>query len=156
MSVALVLLGCGTETVTVDLSFPSAETFVRSESARILVVPIDAGEEGVCPDLLAQARIGVLDAVAVEDTGMRNVCDFRAEQVELEALPEGLHAYVAVAQGPAGEVWLTGCTIADVYVDAPPLRIVLDSTDEYRRAFPAGHPRAICTPDAKCELGCTE
>ena len=44
-AVAFLLGGCGSDTVTVELNFPSADTFVRSESARILVVDIDAGQD---------------------------------------------------------------------------------------------------------------
>ncbi|MEM9070402.1 MAG: hypothetical protein AAGE52_17995 [Myxococcota bacterium] len=151
---ALVLIGCG-DTVPVVLNFPSFDTFVRSETARILVVDTD-GDAGVCPDLLSQAELGVLDSVAVRDTGPQSVCEFQAGRVSLNGAPEGVRAYVAVAEDSSGVALLTGCTISDVHVDAAPLEIVMAPTDEYRTQFGAGSPEAMCTPEAKCQRGCRE
>ncbi len=148
-------VGCGGETVEVELNFPSEDAFVRVNTARVYVVSVSREQLGSCPDLIAQAEVGVLDEAAVMDTGQQNVCEFQARRVRLPDVGEGLKAYVAVGLSDGGEVWLAGCTMSDVYIDAHPLTITLAPTEQYRSDFGAGSPRPACTADAKCQLGCT-
>ena len=144
------------QTVDLELNFPSADTFVRSETARVFVANIEKGEEGSCPDLLARAELGVLDEIAVMDSGQKNVCEFQTKELEFSDVPHGKKAYVAVTQSESGEVWLSGCTVFDVSIDPSPLRIVLSPTENYRNEFPPGGPGPMCTVDSKCQRGCRE
>ena len=42
----LLLASCGSNTVALELEFPSPDTFVRSETVRVFVVPLGEGQEG--------------------------------------------------------------------------------------------------------------
>lgn len=149
------LVACGGETIDVELNFPSQEAFVRMETARIFVLGLDEGGADSCPDLLAQAELGVLQGAADIDSGQNNVCEYDAARITLPDVPEGTKAYVAIALDEGGDILLSGCTIYNVYAEPAPLRIVLAPTADYRRQFPAGTPPPTCTKDEKCQLGCS-
>ncbi|MBX3249563.1 MAG: hypothetical protein KF901_20465 [Myxococcales bacterium] len=147
----LLVAGCG-ETVPLALAFPSSEAFVRSANARVYVV--DVGDDlGVCPTLLMRAELGTLVG-DVAQTDLRPVCDFRAGAVQLPDVPQGVHAYVAIATNEAGQVLLSGCRIADPYVDDGPLEITLSTTERYRSTFPAGSASPMCSVEDKCVRSC--
>lgn len=149
----LLLASCGSDTVAMELEFPSPETFVRSETVRVFVVPLEEGQEGTCPELLMQAELGPLEA-AVDDTGQVSICDFQAGASTVSEVGEGLRAYVAVAYGDAGQPYLTGCTVSDVYIDPAPLTVVMTPTLAYAQTYPAGSAASSCTPEMKCRGGC--
>lgn len=151
----LTLLGCGGETVDIELNFPSQEAFVRMETARIFVLRLEDGGEDSCPDLLSQAELGVLQSAADIDSGQNNVCEYDAARITLPDVPEGTKAYVAIALDEGGDILLSGCRIYDVYAEPNPLQIVLAPTADYRRRFPAGTAPPDCTKDEKCQLGCS-
>ncbi len=148
-------IGCGGETIDVELNFPSQEAFVRMETARIFVLNLEDGGENSCPDLLAQAELGVLQSAANIDSGQANVCEFDAARITLPDIPEGTKAFVAIALDEGGDILLSGCTIYNVYAEPAPLQIVLAPTADYRRQFPAGSAPPDCTKDEKCQLGCS-
>lgn len=154
-TLALAMVGCGSETVDVELNFPSQEAFVRMETARIFVLGLEDGGEDSCPDLLSQAELGVLQSAADIDSGQNNVCEFDAARITLPDVPEGTKAFVAIALDEGGDILLSGCTIYNVYAEPAPLRIVLAPTADYRSQFPAGTPPPDCTKDEKCQLGCS-
>lgn len=144
---------CGGETETLELSFPSVEAFVASDSARVFVVPTDA-TAGVCERLLSAANRGTI-ADAEIDTGRIPVCDFRAGGVELPTIDEGLRAYVALATDAGGAVLLSGCALRDVHADSSEVRIVLTTTETYRmRILAAGYTPVGCSVQARCSGTC--
>ena len=149
----LLIASCGSDTVALELEFPSPDTFVRSETVRVFVVPLGEGQEGTCPELLMQAELGPLET-AVDDTGEVNICDFQAGASTVSEVGEGLRAYVAVAYSDAGQAYLTGCTVSDVYIDEPPLTVIMTPTAEYLGEYRAGDPSETCTPEMKCRGGC--
>lgn len=151
LMLATPVAGCG-ETVPLALAFPSSESFVRSVNARVFV--LDVGDDlGICPTLLMRAELGTLSG-DVAQTNLQSVCDFREGAVQIPDVPEGEHAYVAVATNEAGQVLLAGCRIADPYVDGGPLEITLSTTERYRTAFPAGTAPPTCSVEDKCVRSC--
>jgi len=146
-----VLCGCA-DTVSLELNFPSEDTFVRTETAQVFAFAV-GDDFDACPMLLDQAELGSIEGASFA-TGLRNVCEFRAGAVTLTDIPSDVYAYVAVASDAAGSVLLTGCTISDPYIDAPPLEIVMSPTLNYRRDFGAGSDPPTCSVDEKCGVGC--
>ena len=150
LTVLVFLTACAAPTESMTLDFPSRDTFVRSENAEVYVIPLAPDDLDACPRLLAEAEVSGLDAMS---TGATSVCDFQAGAVSYPDVPEGAVAYVAVARSVAGQVLLSGCTIRNVYLDEPELRMVLVPTATYRSEF-EGAPPETCTAAAKCGGGC--
>ena len=142
--------GCSA-TEPFELNFPSQDTFIRSETAEVFVVPV-GDDLDACPRLLRDAALGALDPTA--QTGQQTVCEFRANRVSLPDVAEGASAYVAIVQDSGGMTLLTGCAVRNVYVDDAPLVITLTPTDAYRDRFPVETPPETCTVETKCQLGC--
>jgi len=150
--VLLVVASCGADTVELRLAFPSSDAFVRSANARLFVV--DVGEDyGACPDLLMEAELGTLTG-DVHESDVMSVCDASVGRLRVPSIREGVHAYVAVATSESGQVLLSGCSIADPYVDPGALTIIMFPTERYRTTFPAGTPEESCSVEQKCQLGC--
>jgi hypothetical protein len=150
--VLLVVASCGADTVELRLAFPSSDAFVRSANARLFVV--DVGEDyGACPDLLMEAELGTLTG-DVHESDVMSVCDASVGRLRVPSIREGVHAYVAVATSASGQVLLSGCSIADPYVDPGALTIIMFPTERYRTTFPAGTPEESCSVEQKCQLGC--
>lgn len=148
----LAVASCGSDNVELRLAFPSGDAFVRSANARLFVV--DVGEDyGACPDLLMEAELGTLTG-DVHESEVTSVCDASVGRLRVPSLAEGIHAYVAIATSESGQVFLSGCAIADPYVDPGALTIVMFPTERYRTTFPAGTPAESCSVEQKCQLGC--
>lgn len=148
----LALSGCAPEPVVVDLRFPSESTLLFSEFARILVFPLESGELGRCPELTADANSGnVSDALI--DTGTQPVCSFRQGGVSFEDMPSGPFAYVALVEDDSNQLLLDGCTVAEVYEDAPRIQISLFPTEDYA-TLTAGMTPACPNVETKCGGGC--
>lgn len=152
--IGLVVLcaACGGERVELDLAFPSPDAFVRSASVRLFVVDV-GGDLGVCPDLVMRSELGGLTG-DVFDSQPVSVCDASAGGLLVPDVDEGIHAFVAVVTNEAGQALLSGCSIADPYVDGGSLRVVLGPTERYRTTYPVGTEPESCTPDDKCLRGC--
>jgi hypothetical protein len=148
LAVVLGLAGCATDPVTLDLNFPSNETFLHSEQARIVVFDVGPGGLGDCPVLLGEVLAGAPFIPPIHDTGRVSVCNFRNGGVTVGAPAEGPLAWIAVIEDASNTPLLTGCTIAEVYADAPAILIHLYPTDEYRTAV-TGPPRDSSI-EAKC------
>jgi hypothetical protein len=150
--VCLVLAGCGSEPITLELNFPSQETFLYSEQARVLAFPVSGGGLGDCPHLLAEVSAGSTEDLPAVDTGAVPVCRYRSGGVTIDEDPEGPMAWIAVVEDASNTPLLTGCAIAEIYADAPVIRIPLFMTDEYRAATTA--PLACSSVEDKCAAGC--
>lgn len=151
---ALALAGCGSDSETFELAFPSVEAFSASETARVYALPIDEEATGVCRDLLAQVEdVGPLTDAPL-DTGRVPVCEFRAGGVELPSIGDGLRAYVAVAEDTMGAVLLSGCTLRDVATDTSEVTIVLAPTEVYRERVEAGAMPTGCSVEDRCSGAC--
>ena len=149
---AAVASGCG-DTVSVELAFPSEDTFIRAETGELHVVELESDEAGVCPQLLAEATLSPPSIDAAISTQPVSVCELRDGGLEVPDVSTGLAAFVAVARRN-GQGILAGCTIRDVYKESGPLRIVLAPTDEYRSTFRRGTAPELCTAAEKCNRGC--
>lgn len=148
--------GCGGDTITLEMSFPSRETFVRVDTVQVFAIPITEDQRGDCPTFLMQAEAGTLNESDL-DSGSQPVCDLLGMGgLELPAAPSGLHAYVAVARSN-GAAYLSGCTTHDLAGEASSeVRFDLAITNRYRAEFPAGSPAPTCSVDDKCMRGCRE
>lgn len=146
------LAGCGGETVSLELAFPSQDAFVRSANARLFVVEV-GDDLGACPDLVMQSELGNLRGDVFESEAL-SVCDASVGRLTIPDVNEGIYAFVAVATNDAGQVLLAGCTIADPYVDSGALQVVLAPTERYRTTYPVGTPTETCSADDKCLRGC--
>ena len=151
----LALCSCADETESFELSFPSVEAFVASETARVFAVPLNDAR-GACRDLLFSVEsVGPLGDDASTDTGPIPVCEFRGGGVELPSVESGLVAYVATTTDTDGNVLLSGCTLRDVYTDADGVVITLSPTDAYReRIGQAGYVPVGCSVEARCSGAC--
>ena len=143
---ALLLFSCGGDTEAFVLDFPSQESFVRSSSAEVFVVPTD--DFDACAGLVA--TVIASDGLAGErSTGEQNVCAFRNGGVSVVDAPEGANAFVAVTRDASGQALLAGCTMRNVYLDDVELHIVLAPTEGYRSTSPS-----TCTVETKCNNSC--
>jgi len=149
---AVGLVGCAPEPVTVSVNFPSQEAFLHSEFAQIQIFELSPTELGSCPDLLVPAIAGTGSVRPKLRSGSVNVCDLFDGGVSFDEVGEGPHAYVAVARNEANRPLLAGCTVGEVYADAPEIVVRLTQTSEYYSAVSG--PPACSTVEDKCERGC--
>lgn len=145
------LLSCKPDPVEIRLRFPSIESFLQSESARLVVVKVAANDLGACPRLIEAAINNSLTGV-LHDSGTRTVCSFRDSGETFEDVAEGPIAIVGVAIDEAQTPILAGCHIAEVYESAPTIEVQLGVTDRYRTE---GVDMLSCeNEEEKCQRGC--
>ena len=151
--VSLALASCAPEPVSVQLGFPSTETFLYSDFARLLVYPSDLEDSaGGCPVLLNSATAGDFGE-PVYDSDWRAVCAFREGGVRFDDVPEGPNAYLVVTRDESNNLLLSGCRVAEVYVSAPSVTVSLFPTPFYSDAT-AGRALVCSNEEDKCRDGC--
>jgi len=152
-ALALVLVvGCAPTPVEVDVRFPREENFLFTDFGQLLVFTIDANEGlGDCPALLEQVESSGIGMPALQ-TGRRPICEFRAGGVSFDDVPPGPHAYVMLAFDDSDNLILDGCTVAEAYVDAPPVQVQLFPTSDYASST-AGRTLTCSSADDKCAPG---
>lgn len=150
--VALVVAagGCANEPVTVELGFPSQETFLQTEIARVMVFDLGSGSLGDCPSLVTEATRG--SASPGLDSGNVLVCDLFDGGVQFDEIGEGPKAFVAVASNASNVPLLSGCTVAEIYADAPRVVVSLAPTPEYNPTNVTG-PAPYASIADKCPRG---
>lgn len=126
---SLTCVGCANEPVTVELNFPSHETFLHTDIGRVMVFDIDARTLGDCPELIADATAG--SASPALDSGNVLVCDLFDGGVQFDEIGEGPKAFVGVASNASNVPLLTGCTVGEIYADSPRIVISLSPTAQY-------------------------
>ena len=72
------LAGCGGEVVDIEIRFPSQETFLRSESARVFRFGVRPDQADLCPALLQETSLGQPSTEPDWDSGLIPVCDLHA------------------------------------------------------------------------------
>ena len=144
----VLLSACAPAPVTVDLRFPSLTTFLYAELGRLLVYPLDQASLGDCPRLLTDVG---MDAIGEPewDSESRPVCSFRAGGVQIPGLSPGAHAYVVLIRDDTNTTLLTGCSVGEVYIDAPSVEVNLYPTADYVDAT-RGDPLAYGSEEEKC------
>ena len=68
-------------------------------------------------------------------------------------MPAGPFAYVALVEDDSNQLLLDGCTVAEVYEDAPRIQISLFPTEDYA-ALTTGMTPACPNVETKCGGGC--
>jgi hypothetical protein len=118
-SAAALLGACGAPDVGYALIFPSEETFLVSENARVEIYD-GTGIEAESPDAICRAlSVGRAAPVATLDsTGLRGVCDFRAG-LAIPQVPVSRLVFFAEAIDAAGTSMLRGCSVVDVSASLP-------------------------------------
>jgi hypothetical protein len=142
---------CAPSPVTVELSFPNTDAFMRSEQARLRVFPLDPSPDapwqrglGACPALLDGLPTNSFPVDPAFDSQLTSVCAMRSG-LELPDLGEGPHAYVIEVQAATTRRILQGCTVAEVYVDAPDIVVALHPTPDFDESTAApGTPDSLC------------
>lgn len=147
------LAGCGSDATIMELNFPSPETFFYSSTARVVVYDVTPAEIGLCPTLTRQSLRGTTSRPLVRDTGDVPVCDYRDGGVSFSGISEGPKAFVAVVSAGNRQI-LMGCTMAEVYDEAPTITIRLYMTNQYEDAVDAIGPLDCGSIEDKCERGC--
>ena len=153
LAALFLLAGCGPNPVTIDVVFPSTETFLHSEQAQLLVY--EAGEDGglgSCPQILediANNDLGdpILDSERVP------VCDLRNGGVGFDDVPQGPKAFVVLAFDDANTLLLSGCRIGEAYEGAMPIEVDVFPSDEYASTI-MGTTLTCGTAEDKCTRGC--
>ena len=148
--VALSAAACSPDPVVVDLNFPSQETFLQSQFARVQVFDLQQDELGRCPALVGEAISGATADAPAHDSDNVDVCDAFGG-IAFDDIGDGPKAFV-VTTAAMNEVILAGCTVAEVYRDAPTVVVHLGMTPRYAIAVTGTSP---CMSIAdKCERGC--
>jgi len=151
------VVGCGPTPVTVDVSFPSTETFLFSEQGQLLVYDLaqgpDGGGLGDCPLLIEGIEGGALGD-PILDSGRVPICSFRGGGVGFDDVPPGPKAYVMISYDEANTVLLAGYRVAEAYEGAPPIQVDVYPTGDYASAT-AGKTLSCRNADDKCPRGCT-
>ena len=147
---ALAAGGCSPDPVIVDLNFPSQETFLQSQFARVRVFDLSPDELGGCPTLVGESISGTAATDAVQDSDNVDVCDAFGG-IAFDEIGEGPKAFV-VTTSAMNEVILAGCTVAEVYADAPTVTVHLAMTPRYAIAITGASP--CMSISDKCERGC--
>ena len=144
---------CAPTPVDVSLAFPSRDTFLYSDFARLLVYEVDiADATESCAAILDDVAAGQFGA-PVYDTDWTEVCGFRAGGVRFEDIPPGPHAFVVVTRDQSNTALLSGCRVAEAYEGAPAVRVALFPTPSYDDAT-TGRTLSCTNEDDKCRSGC--
>ncbi len=148
------LSGCAPSPVDVQVGFPSLETFLYSDSGRLLVYEVDAQSGlGDCPFLLDSVARGEIGE-PVLDSDWRPICEFRSGGgVSFADVPPGPHAYVVEARSQSNTILLSGCRVAEAYEGAPTVEVELFPTADYEDAT-SGVTLSCGSQADKCERGC--
>lgn len=149
---ALLAAGCAPNPVTIDVTFPSTETFLHSEQGQLLVydVSLEAGL-GDCPRILED--IGNNDfGMPLLDSDRRPICDFRDGGVGFDDVTPGPKAFVVLAFDAANTLLLSGCRIGEAYEGAAPIEVDIFPTSAY--AAVATVLLTCGNADEKCARGC--
>lgn len=148
-----ILVGCRTEVVPIELKFPNQTTFLFSNSVRIAVFDVEPGDRLACSEALTAVEAGDVES-AIFDSGLVPACEVHAGNVIVESIPDGPHAFVAVAFGQDdATVFLSGCTVSDVRMTHV-IDIPLRTTTHYDENFAAVSP--TCTVESRCTEGCVQ
>ena len=141
---SLVLGACAPSPVTVDVNFPTTDAFMRSEQARVLVFPLTREQLGACPQLLDELPTQSFSIEPVYDSDLTSVCAIRGG-LSLPEFEQGPHAYVVEVFSMGNRRILQGCSIGEVYVDAPNIQVQLHPTMDFDAATAApGTPESYC------------
>ena len=150
---ALLAAGCAPTPVTVDVTFPSTETFLFSEQGQLLVYDVGAdGGLGSCPQILEDIANNDFGAPLL-DSGRRPICEFRDGGVGFDDVIPGPKAFVVLTFDDANTILLSGCRIGEAYEGALSIEVDLFPTDDYASAT-MGTTLMCGTADDKCARGC--
>jgi len=154
VAVVMSCVACQQEPVQVTLDFPSVETFIHSEIARLQVYPLSSQDQlQACPRLILDSINLSPPWSPVHDTGDLPVCSFYLGAAAIEDVDAGPKAFVVVVRDNVSQALLAGCTIAEVFSDGPDIEVTLFMTDQYEAA--TRDRVAACTEIAdKCLRGC--
>ncbi len=147
------LAGCGGEVVDIEIRFPSQETFLRSESARVFRFGVRPDQADLCPALLQETSLGQPSTEPDWDSGLIPVCDLHAGlSVPVEGA--GHEIFIVLTENEADQVLLAGCTVSTSVRSGTTVRLA--PTPDYVNLYvrqPA--PDLSCkTPADKCAHGC--
>lgn len=150
-AVVAVLPACANDPVIIELNFPSTEAFVQSELARVMVFDLGEDELGTCPAIVGQAIAGTGGLTPSLDSTNVQVCAARDPGISFDEVGEGPKAFVATTI-LSNTVILAGCTVGEVYADAPRIVVHLAMTPRYAEIVTDPSP---CRDEVdKCERGC--
>ena len=147
----LLLSGCGLTPVAVDVRFPSSETFLYSDFGRLILYDVEETGLGQCPELV-DSTVDAMFGEPVLDSDWQPICGFQSGDVKFDDVPPGPHAYVVLSRDENNVVLLAGCSVAEAYEDAPPVRVDLYPTDAYAGAI-ADRELTCDNPMTRCN-GC--
>ena len=149
----LALAGCGGDVVDIEIRFPSQETFLRSESARVFRFGVRPDQADLCPALLQETALGQPSTQPDWDSGLIPVCDLHAGlSVPVEGV--GHELFIVLTENEADRVLLAGCTVSASVRSGALVRLAPtpDYVDLYVRRTAA--ELSCKTPDEKCARGC--
>ena len=144
---ALCASGCAPPEVTFRLRFPSEETFLMSNTARVEIYD-GSGTEEESPDAICRAlSIGHPAPLAtLHSSGVRDVCEFNSGLV-LKDVGTGRRVFAASAADAGETTILRGCAVLDVTPDREVIEIQLSTLPTYPDA-----PTPACPNlQRKCE-----
>jgi hypothetical protein len=146
---AATAMACAPEPVTIDVNFPSDRAFLFSEAIEVHAYEVSTAELGGCASLVGQLLTAraANEAPVLRSNPLR-ACTVLAGGMTFDDVPEGPLAWVGLAKD-ANRTLLAGCTVAEVYADAPVVTIHMFMTADYRMAVRNLDP-AWRTIDEKC------
>mgnify|MGYP001816491179 CR=1 FL=1 len=145
--------GCYPEPTTLNLRFPTENSFLYADEAQVVRFNVRESELGICPSLVSQVNEGAGDREAIEDRTV-SVCSLRDGGLEFEDIGDGKRAFVVVVRDQFSTALLTGCIITDTYVDAPEIALALALTEDYTDALERIGELQCTDIDEKCSRGC--
>jgi hypothetical protein len=154
LGVLSIAAGCKTETVAIDMNYPSQEAFLRSSFARLRVFRVQEDDTGACLRIRDDLKLGNMpDETLVYDSEKLGVCDFRNQQVAFKDIPSGALAYSGLVLNEGDVPLMTGCVVRNVSNTSEVL-LSLQFTDNYTRMFQDAPPPACTTVEQKCMGQC--
>lgn len=124
---------CDVPTVSYELRFPSAETFLVASTARVDVYD-GAGAENESPDSICRAlSVGQPAPVTtLHSTGKRSVCEFLAQPgLDISNVRTGRMVLFAEAEDSIGTKLLRGCSVVDLNGEIDVVQIQLSTLPTY-------------------------
>ena len=121
-------VACNVPDIEYVLVFPSLETFLLSQNARVEIYSSEDDQpDAICRTLSVNQSPG---AEPLDSTGKREVCEFQSGLV-FEGVGVGRLVFFAEAQDQAGTALMRGCRVADVYADSAPIEVTLATLPTY-------------------------
>lgn len=154
LATGLAVAGCYPEPTTLNVLFPTEQSFLYSDNAQVVLFNLGETETNVCPALIDQVRDEIGSRESTMDFDVP-VCDLRNGGVSFEDIGEGTRGFVVVTRDQVGSrPLLYGCITTQTSIEGPDITLSLQFTSGYNDIVEDLGELGCRSIDEKCSRGC--